>query len=87
MAAGPTTADELVGRVVNEHGDPLPDALVTIPAATVAMPEIALRVDEDGRFRLRLPDGRFTLRAHTRAGTGEVEVERPGDDEVVIAVG
>lgn len=86
MAAGPA-GDELVGRVVDARGDPLPDALVTIVAGTVPMPEIALVVDDDGRFRLRLPDGRFTLRAHAAGGSGETEVERPGDDTVVITVG
>jgi hypothetical protein len=86
MAAGPT-GDELAGQVVDARGAPAPDALVTIVAGTVPMPEIALLVDAEGRFALRLPDGRFTLRAHAAAGTGDAEVERPGDDEVVIVVG
>ena len=88
MAAGPA-GDALAGRVVDARG-----ALVgteaplraVIVAGTVPVPEIALTVDADGRFALRLPDGRFTLRAHSAAGTGEAEVERPGDDRVVIAL-
>lgn len=86
MAAGPA-GDELAGQVVDARGAPVPDALVTIVAGTVPMPEIALMADADGRFALRLPDGRFTLRAHGGGGTGEAQVERPGDDRVVIAVG
>jgi hypothetical protein len=85
MAAGPA-GEDLAGQVVDARGAPLPDALVTIVAGTVPMPEIALLVDAEGRFRLRLPDGRFTLRAHAAAGTGEAEVEHPGDDAVVITV-
>jgi hypothetical protein len=86
MAAG-RAGDEVAGQVVDARGAPVPDALVTIVAGTVPMPEMALMVDAKGRFVLRLPDGRFTLRAHGAAGTGEAEVERPGDDAVVIAVG
>lgn len=86
MAAGPT-GDRLAGQVVDARGAPVPDALITIVAGTVPMPEMALMADAEGRFTLRLPDGRFTLRAHGGAGTGEAEVERPGDDSVVIALG
>jgi hypothetical protein len=85
MAAGPA-GEPLAGRVVDARGAPAPDAHVTVVAGTVPVPEIALTVDAGGRFTLRLPDGRFTLRAHAGAGTGEAEVERPGDDSVVIAL-
>lgn len=86
MAAGPA-GEEIAGRVVDAHGEPVPDALVVIVAGTVPMPEIALQADAQGRFALRLPDGRFTLRAHAAGGSGEAEVERPGDAAVVIAIG
>jgi Carboxypeptidase regulatory-like domain len=85
MAAG-RAGEELAGQVVDARGAPVPDALVSIVAGTVPMPEIALLVDAEGRFALRLPDGRFTLRAHAAAGTGDAEVERPRDRDVVIAV-
>jgi hypothetical protein len=90
MAAGPT-ADGLVertGRVVDARGAPVPDALVTIVESTVPMPEIALLCDAEGRFWLRLPAGRFRLRAHGGGGSGDAEVEgAPADDEIVIAIG
>jgi hypothetical protein len=86
MVAGPTS-DELLGRVVDGRGEPVPDALVTIVDGTVPMPEMSLLVDEHGRFRLRLPVGRFTLRAHSGSGVGEARLEWPADSQVVIAVG
>jgi hypothetical protein len=86
MAAGPA-GDEVSGRVVDAAGAPVPEALVSIVAGTVPMPEIALMADAEGRFGLRLPAGRFTLRAHGPGGSGEAEVVRPGDDDVVITVG
>lgn len=78
---------ELVGRVVDGDGDPVPDALVAIVAGSVPMPEIALLCGGDGRFSVRLPPGRFTLRAHGAPGTGEAEVESPTAGEVRIVVG
>jgi hypothetical protein len=76
------------GRVVDASGEPVPKALVTIVESTVPMPEIALQSDDGGRFALRLPPGRFTLRAHRSGATGDVEVEgAPSDDEIVIVVG
>jgi hypothetical protein len=51
------------------------------------MPEIALVADGEGRFSLRLPPGVFTLRAHAEVRTGEVAVQAPADDEIVLTVG
>jgi hypothetical protein len=79
---------ELVGRVVDPHGAPVPEAVVAIVAGSVPMPEIALLCDGDGRFSLRLPEGAFTLRAHSPGGTGEAEVRSPPPSgEVRIVLG
>jgi Carboxypeptidase regulatory-like domain len=89
MAAG-DRAEELAGRVVDEHGEAVPNALVAIVASTVPMPEIALQTDAAGRFALRLPPGRFTLRAHAPGGIGDADVERTegaGPGDVVIVIG
>jgi hypothetical protein len=75
------------GRVVDASGAPVPNALVTIVESTVPMPEIALMADQDGRFSLRLPPGRFTLRAHGGGGSGDAEVQVPGPGRIVIGVG
>lgn len=53
------------------------------------MPEIALLADENGRFVLRLPPGRFTLRAHGPEGAvGDVDFEsEPEAEDIVIVIG
>jgi hypothetical protein len=66
----------------------VPGALVTIVESTVPMPEIALVCDERGRFSLRLPPGRFKLRAHGGGGSGDAEAEgAPSGDEILIVIG
>lgn len=83
-----TSLSEVVGRVVDADGAPVPDARVVIVAGSVPMPEIALLCDEDGRFVLRLPPGTFTLRAHGPTGSGDVAVRSPPPDgEVVVVIG
>ncbi len=76
------------GLVVNVAGVPVPGAPIVIAVSSVPMPEIALLSDVDGSFSLRLPAGRFTLRAHGPGGTsGEVEVEgSPHSGGIVIVV-
>jgi hypothetical protein len=67
------------GRVVTADDVAVARARVTIVAATVPMPEIALLTGPDGRFELELPEGRFRLRAHGAPGeVGEAEVEVEG---------
>lgn len=76
------------GRVVDADGASVPGAQIAIVLSSVPMPEIALVSDANGSFSLRLPAGRFTLRAHGPGGaTGEVEVEgAPNADGIVIMV-
>ncbi|HVF14591.1 MAG TPA: hypothetical protein VM942_08325 [Acidimicrobiales bacterium] len=77
---------EVVGRVVDEGGEPAGDALVVIVAGSVPMPEIALLCGRDGHFSLRLPPGVFTLRATAQAGTGQVDVASPttGSEALIV---
>jgi carboxypeptidase family protein len=78
---------EWTGRVVDIDGTPVPLASVVIVAGSVPMPELALLTDEDGRFRLRLPRGRFTLRAHAPGASGEARVDATGaGGEILIVV-
>ncbi len=73
------------GRIVDASGAPVQGALIVITASSVPMPEIALLSDEQGRFALRLPAGRFTLRAHGPEGAvGDAEVEETADVEEII---
>jgi len=89
MAAGPPgdRAAEVHGYVVESSGAPVPGALVVIVESSVVMPELALQCDDSGRFPLRLPDGRFTFRAHAPDGrAGEATIEVPGDRELRIEI-
>jgi hypothetical protein len=57
--------------------------------STVAYPEMAQLAGADGSLTLRLPQGRFTLRAHTADGrSGQVTVSSPaeGSSEIRIEV-
>jgi hypothetical protein len=71
------------GRVVDADGVPVAHARVTIVAASVPMPEIALLTGSRGNFELALPQGRFRLRAHgPRGEIGEAVVGVEGDAAV-----
>jgi carboxypeptidase family protein len=90
MAAGPPgdLAREIRGHVVDGSGAPVPGALVVIVESSVVMPELALQCDDSGRFAVRVPDGRFTFRAHAPDGrAGDATIELPGDPELRIEVG
>jgi hypothetical protein len=78
-----------IGRVVDDAGQAVAGAMVTIESGTALTPEITLITDSEGRFRLGLPPGRFRLRAQStdgRSGTRDV-VGGPSDEEIVIQVG
>src|SRR5262249_169356 len=67
------------GRVVDEHGNPLPDALVAVQSTTAGAPDIAQRTTTDGSFSLgELPRGLYTLKAHHVSGTGSASVHVTG---------
>ena len=75
------------GYVVDADGAPVPEATIVILKSSVPMPEIALLADENGRFVLRLPPGRFTLRAHGAGGAiGDVDFESEPDAEDIVIV-
>jgi hypothetical protein len=70
MAAG-SSRD---GIVRDAAGRPVAGALVEVARGTAPTPEIGYRTDANGRFRISLPPGRFTLRAVAPdAGQGETD--------------
>jgi len=79
------------GRVVAADGTPMAGARVVCHASSVPLPEFALVSDAAGRFVIRLPPGRFTLRAHAAAGVyGDALAQVPATDadlEIVIRLG
>ena len=69
------TVSRCRGRVIDADGVPVARARITIVAASVPMPELALLTGSDGYFEVALPQGRFRLRAHgPRGEVGEAEV-------------
>ena len=89
MAAGPPGDGpaDVRGYVVDSSGAPVPGALVVIVESSVVMPELAIQCDDAGSFGVRLPDGRFTFRAHAPDGRpGEATIEVPGDRELRIEI-
>lgn len=62
--------------------------MVMVVWGTAPTPEIAIVTDDDGRFRVALPPGRFRLEAHAGGARGDIEVEVAGSaPEIAIVVG
>ena len=75
------------GRVVDSNGQPVAGALVAVAWGTGPTPEIAIRTDETGAFRIGLPPGRYRLQAVTESsGSGQTETEGGEGGEIVIKV-
>jgi hypothetical protein len=76
------------GRVTDRRGAGLGHALVYVARGTAGTPEIAIKCDLAGRFRLALPPGRFQIEARSTAGTiGAIEIEvSKGDEEIAIVI-
>jgi hypothetical protein len=65
--------------VLRDDGAPVAGALVAVVSGTAPTPEIGIRCDTEGRFRVALPPGRFRLTARApdgALGSTEVEVTR-----------
>jgi hypothetical protein len=77
------------GKVVDEKGQPIEGAYVSVEWGTGPTPEITLVTGSDGGFRLGLPEGRFRIRARLPGHeTGVVEVEGgPSEVEIMIRLG
>ncbi|WP_211098447.1 carboxypeptidase-like regulatory domain-containing protein [Skermanella stibiiresistens] len=67
------------GQVLRDDGAPVPGALVAVVSGTAPTPEVGIRCDSEGRFRIALPPGRFRLTAHAPDGAlGSTEIEAVG---------
>jgi hypothetical protein len=66
------------GRVSWNDGSPVAGALIAVASGTAPTPEIAIRSDARGEFRIALPRGRFVVEARAPDGVAckiEVVVE------------
>lgn len=78
-----SNAGEVRGVVIDGEGRPVALATIVVVNGTVPVPEIALVADGAGRFRLRLPQGRYTLEAMGESGAtgrGTIEVSGPSHE-------
>jgi hypothetical protein len=81
-----TQAALRIVRVLDALGNPVAGAFVTVVSGTAPTPEITLLTNAEGRARLGLPPGTFTIRAQSpegRKGTAEV-VGGESPDEIEI---
>jgi hypothetical protein len=76
------------GRVTYRHGAGVGDALVYVVQGTASTPEIAVKCDAAGHFRLALPPGHFRVEARSMAGAvGSTEIEvSKGDERIAIII-
>jgi hypothetical protein len=76
------------GHAVREDATSVAGALAAVGWGTAATPEIAIRADENGIFRLALPSGRFRIEARAPDGTtGSIELliqNEARDFEIVL---
>lgn len=76
-------------RVLDAGGSPVAGAFVTVVSGSAPTPEITLLTNAEGRARLGLPPGTFTIQAQTPEGSkGTAEAtggESPEEIEIRLA--
>jgi hypothetical protein len=87
LREAPTKTYLCTGRVIRED-DTVEGALAAVAWGTAPTPEIAIRADENGIFRLALPSGQFRVEARAPDGAiGQIELmieSAPQDFEIVL---
>lgn len=81
-----TVSLTLSGRVVDAHGQPVPQARIGITDSPVAMPDLALLTGPDGGFVLGVPvAGRYGLNVVADCcGSARISVRVPDDPQPLI---
>jgi hypothetical protein len=79
------------GHIVREDARSAAGALAAVEWGTAPTPEIAIRANENGIFRLALPNGRFRVEARAPDGAiGSIELmieNAPREFEIVLKRG
>jgi hypothetical protein len=69
------------GRVLDEKGSPVAGAYVTLKSEDAPVQDIASITSSEGRFRLRIPCGNFSVYATTKSGMyGMAQLSQFNDD-------
>lgn len=83
-----STMTLISGQVLDPHGQPAADASVYFISTPVAMPDIALLADDQGRFTLAAPaPGRYVLGVRSETwGAAQKGFEVTGEETLTIEV-
>ena len=77
----------ITGYVVDENCRPLDNVIISIVESSVLIPETAQHTGPDGRFRLTLPVGVFTIRAISDLGEHkQISVKIPCPEPLLMLV-
>ena len=91
MRRAPSKTYLCTGHIVREDGRSAAGALAAVEWGTAPTPEIAIRANENGIFRLALPNGRFRVEARAPDGAiGSIELmieNAPREFEIVLKRG
>lgn len=75
----------IYGRVVDAHGDPVPDARVALGAGPVPVPDIAVLTGSDGGFWFDAPvPGAYLVNAYSDDGSAQAQVVAPAAEPVEL---
>jgi hypothetical protein len=75
------------GRVRRQDGAAAPGPIVAVTRGTAPTPEIGIRCDVEGRFRIALPPGRYEIEARAPDGElGTVSIETSREAQIVEIV-
>jgi hypothetical protein len=68
------------GRVLDPNGLGVAEAIVAVVRGTAPTPEIGIRSNDEGRFRIALPPGKFEIEARAPDGrTGRATIVAIGE--------
>lgn len=72
------------GRVRRQDGEGGSGVIVEVTRGTAPTPEIGIRCDQEGRFRIALPPGRYEIEARAPNGElGTVSIETHTEVQII----
>ncbi len=73
----------MIGIVVDERGEPIAGAIISVEHATTPTSEIGIVTNKGGKFGISLPNGTYVLKARCSDGReATLEVTVPNDQDL-----